>query len=160
MNSPVLSCRNSSKPEVCLMAKLKYLQELFPSRLIRLIDVWEEIIIATQPDIYVGRRKSTLSVCKLDGFQSSSRMAHNYVPQLPSKSLARSWNSQSIPFLKRNPTSKHGRCVMQPISRLFFFCWWLLLIATTSLHSCRSVWWHITTTQSPTCNSIFRTNID
>jgi hypothetical protein len=33
-------------------------------RLIKLVDVWEEIIIATQPDMYVGRRKSILSVCK------------------------------------------------------------------------------------------------
>ena len=32
----------------------------------KLVDVWEEIIIATQPDMYVGRRKSVLSVCKLD----------------------------------------------------------------------------------------------
>ena len=32
----------------------------------KLVDVWEEIIIATQPDMYVGRRKSVLSVCKLN----------------------------------------------------------------------------------------------
>ena len=40
-------------------------------RLIKLVDVWEELIIATQPDMYVGRRKSVLSVCKLD-FKSTS----------------------------------------------------------------------------------------
>jgi hypothetical protein len=46
--------------------KLKLYKELFFLRLIKLVDVWEEIIVATQPDMYVGRRKSVLSVCKLD----------------------------------------------------------------------------------------------
>ena len=49
---------------VCL--KVEVYKELFFLRLIELLDVWEEIIIATQPDMYVGRRKSVLSVCKLD----------------------------------------------------------------------------------------------
>jgi hypothetical protein len=39
---------------------MKFLQELYFLRLIKLVDVWE-IIIAIQPDMYVGRRKSTLS---------------------------------------------------------------------------------------------------
>ena len=43
-----------------------YTRTFSPQIDLKLVDVWEEIIIATQPDMYVGRRKSVLSVCKLD----------------------------------------------------------------------------------------------
>ena len=47
------------KARVCLDEVMKFLQELYFLSLIKLVDVWE-IIIATQPDMYVGRRKSIL----------------------------------------------------------------------------------------------------
>jgi hypothetical protein len=72
---------------VCMKVEV-YKKLFFYLRLIKLVDVWEEIIIATQPDMYVGRRKSVLSVCKLDSSLGIKKSL--YEPQLHSESLARS----------------------------------------------------------------------
>ena len=65
----------------------------------KLVDVWEEIIIATQPDMYVGRRKSVLSVCKLDD-SSLSFLKKAYMDLSPTQNL---WRGD------RSPCSYHSR---------------------------------------------------
>ncbi|KAF8805203.1 Formyltransferase [Phlegmacium glaucopus] len=52
------------------------LEELFKAR-----DVWEEIIIATQPDMYVGRRKSILSVSPLKIFGEKLKLPVHTIPE-------------------------------------------------------------------------------
>ena len=76
---------------VCMKIEV-YKEPFFFISLIKLVDVWEEIIIATQPDMYVGRRKSVLSVCKLDSNLGLKKIITKglYELQPHSESLARS----------------------------------------------------------------------
>ncbi|KAF8636913.1 hypothetical protein AX17_003164 [Amanita inopinata Kibby_2008] len=88
-------------------------------------DVWEELVIATQPDQRVGRRGSQLSVSPLKLLGETLNLPVHTIP--PTKPQFRQWkppapfhnNHQSVPPNHLLVTASFGRILPSPLLDLF-----------------------------------------